>query len=85
MKKFFRLIWVYIVHTKIGKLVLSLLLAFIFGVLAENTEVEWFDYAMYAMLVYPVGLTLVMIAYAWVINPLRDLKERRKEREKNKQ
>jgi len=62
--------------TKIGWLLLTLGSTFLFGVLSN-----WFDWAqlpMFISLVYPIGLTIVMIAYAWVINPIRDWKENKK-------
>lgn len=55
--------------TKIGWLFISLIFTFIFGCLTN-----WFDWAIYGVyisLVYPVLLGLIMIVYAWIINPLK--------------
>lgn len=68
--------------TKIGWLAISLLSAITFGVLSN-----WYDWAeipMFISWVYPVVLTLIMIVYAWIINPIRDYKETKKLKEKNK-
>lgn len=70
--------------TKIGWLGVTLLLAFIFGLIADRTDCDWCAYVMYACFAYPVGLTIVMIVYAWIINPLRDYRENKKLREQNK-
>ena len=79
-----RQILVQIFCTKIGWLLISLLSAFIFGIIADRTDCEWCSYVMYASFVYPVILTLIMIVYAWFINPIRDWKENKKLREQNK-
>lgn len=55
--------------TKIGWLFICLFLTLVFGILSN-----WFDWATYAMfisLIYPVGLSLVMLIYAWIINPFK--------------
>lgn len=68
--------------TKIGWLGLSLLSALVFGILSN-----WYEWAeLPAMLswVWPVILTLIAIAYAWVINPIRAYKETKKMKEQNK-
>ena len=65
--------------TKIGWLAITLLLAIVFGILGNYYD--WAAIAMYICFLYPVGLTLVMIVYAWIINPLRDYKERKKFKE----
>lgn len=83
MKKL-KQILVQIFCTKIGWLMLTLFLAVVFGVLAENFDCEWCAVAMYVCFLYPVGLTLVMIAYGWVINPIRDRKKSKKMAEQYK-
>lgn len=77
-------ILVQIFCTKIGWLLLTIVLAVVFGVIAQNTDYEWCAYAMYICFLYPVGLTIVMIVYAWIINPLRDYRENKKLMEQNK-
>ncbi len=57
--------------TKIGWVCICMVLSVIFGILTN-----WFDWAYIGVLVsmtYPVILTLIMLAYAWIINPLRKL------------
>jgi hypothetical protein len=66
--------WEYIRLTKLGKLAYSLALAAIFFALSN----VWypFMYCALAFMLYPIGLTFVMIAYAWVINPINDYRAR---------
>lgn len=68
--------------TKIGWLLLTLFLAIVFGVLANY--IDWCEYAMYICFLYPVGLTLVMMVYGWIINPIRIYKEQKRIREQFK-
>jgi hypothetical protein len=72
----------YIKLTKVGKLLASFVWLFIWLGLESVTKVEWFFYVAMVGTVYPILLTLVMIAYAWVINPIRDLKESRNNHKK---
>ena len=55
--------------TKIGWLFICIAFSVIFGVLAN--WFDWAEYAMFISLIYPVGLSIVMLIYAWIINPLR--------------
>lgn len=62
--------------TKIGWLALTLLSAVLFGVLSN-----WFDWAqlpVFICLIYPFGLTIILIVYAWIINPIKDWKQNKK-------
>lgn len=55
--------------TKMGWLGISLFFLILFSILTN-----WFDWAYtgcYISLIYPIGLALVEIVYAWIINPLR--------------
>jgi membrane protein YdbS with pleckstrin-like domain len=70
--------------TKIGWLFLTLALAVVFGVIADRTDCNWCSIAMYICFIYPVVLTLIMLVYAWIINPLRDYRENKKLKEQNK-
>lgn len=68
--------WNYVYETKIGKLIASLLLT---GICLGLSEIwDFMYYVAMIFMIYPLGLTLVMIAYAWVINPMRDWKESQK-------
>lgn len=73
-----------IFRTKIGWFVICLLLAGTFMILNDHYDSGFFEIAMYVCLVYPFGLTLVGIAYAWIINPIRDRKESKKMAEQYK-
>lgn len=64
--------------TKIGLLAVSVVLILVFGILGN--KYEWAATIMYLAWIYPIGLALVMMAYAWVINPIRDYKERKKKK-----
>lgn len=68
--------------TKIGWLGVTMFLFVVFGLLANIYD--WAYIAMQICLIYPVGLGLVMMAYAWVINPIRDYKENKKAKEDQK-
>lgn len=70
--------------TKIGWLAISLLSAITFGILGNYYE--WAETAMFISFIYPVVLTLIMIVYAWIINPIRSYKDTKamKEKFKNK-
>jgi uncharacterized membrane protein len=68
--------------TKIGWLVISALSAITFGILGNYYE--WAAIAMYISFVYPVVLFLIMMVYAWIINPIRDYKESKALKEKYK-
>lgn len=70
--------------TKIGWLVVCLLLAGLFLILSDYYDSAFFVIAMYVSLIYPVVLTLIMIIYAWIINPMRDRRENKKIIEKFK-
>ncbi len=71
-------ILVQIFCTKIGWFVICLLLAGLFSFLSDHYDLFIFEIAIYASLVYPVVLLLILIAYAWVINPIRERKENKK-------
>jgi len=62
--------------TKIGWLVVSLVLALIFSILSNFYE--WASILLLISLVWPVVFTIVSIIYAWIINPIRDHKNNKK-------
>lgn len=61
--------------TKIGLLLVSVVLIVIFGFLGN--KYEWAGTVMKIIWLYPIGLFIYMAAYAWVINPLNDYKNRK--------
>ena len=72
--------------TKIGWAFISMVLLVVFGVFSTNSTLiengyEWCNYAMIPPALYLLVLTLIMMAYAWIINPIRAYKERKKARE----
>jgi uncharacterized transporter YbjL len=73
VKEIFKKGWNYVYETKIGKLIASFLLASICLFLSEIWDFMY--YVAMAFMAYPFGLMIVMIAYAWVINPMKDWKE----------
>jgi len=52
--------------------------------ISDRTYDDWKMWVSMLGLGYIVGLTLVMFAYAWVINPIRSYKENRNNKKKNK-
>ena len=72
-------VWEYVAYTKIGKLIASLILAISSFALANVLDSMY--YVGLVFMIYPVGLFCVMMAYAWVINPIRDWKETKKMKE----
>ncbi len=73
--------------TKIGWVFISMICVVVFGCLSpygilSEYGADWCLYPMLAGLVYLLGISLIMIAYAWVINPINSYKERKKEKSK---
>ena len=68
-------------HTKLGWLLISFVWACTFTAIDNNVEGDWAFWVSVPALLYMFGLVLVMIAYAWVINPIREYKENKKIRE----
>jgi len=71
-------------HTKLGWLLISFIWVGVFMAIDNNVEGDWAFWMAIPGLLYIVGLTLVMIAYAWVINTIREYKENKKLKEKNR-
>ena len=78
IKNFFK----WLTHTKLGWLLISFIWLGIFMIIDDNIESNWAFWTAMPALVYIVGLCLVMIAYGWVINPIREYKETKKLRNK---
>lgn len=74
----------WLVYTKLGWFILSFIWSAIFIMIDSNIESNWAFWVAIPGLLYMAGLTLVAIAYAWVINPIREYKENKKFRENNK-
>lgn len=68
-------------HTKLGWLLISFVWLAVFMAIDNNVEGSWAFWTAMPALAYITGLTLVMIAYAWVINPIREYKENKRLRE----
>jgi len=74
----------WLTHTKLGWLLISFAWMALFLAIDNNIESSWAFWVATPAIAYMVGLTLVMIAYAWVINPIREHKEDKKIREEYK-
>ncbi len=78
----------WLTHTKLGWFILSFIWTAIFIAIDSNVNGDWAFYIAIPGMAYMAGLTLLMIAYAWVINPIREYKSNKKLRkeleEKNK-
>lgn len=74
----------WLVYTKLGWLIISVIWFAIFRIIDSNIDSDWAWWVSMPAGLYILGLTLVMIAYAWVINPIRLYKENKKFREQNK-
>jgi hypothetical protein len=73
----------WLVCTKLGWLIISFLWGGTFMIISDYTDSMWPIYLAIPAALYVVGLFLVMMAYAWVINPIRDRKETKALQEKN--
>jgi len=60
--------------TKIGWFLLCIAFSVIFSILSNYFY--WAQIALIISLLYPVSLTILFIIYAFIINPLRDRRER---------
>jgi len=74
MKNFFK----WITHTKLGWLLISFLWTAVFMIIDDNIESNWAFWVATPAIAYMFGLTLVGIAFAFVINPIRDHKANKK-------
>lgn len=71
--------------TKIGLIVFTSVMAVIFGTIANETGSEWCTIIMYVCFALLVITALIFIVYGWIINPIRDLKERKKIQQENEE
>lgn len=74
----------WLVCTKLGWLILSFLWIGVFMIINDNVESVWPFWVAVPGFLYIIGLFLVMIAYAWVINPLRERRETKRMRDEAK-
>lgn len=78
MKKFKQLL-IQLFCTYIGWLFISIILIIVFGLLSTHSTfiTGWiiFDYLMILPGAYIAILTIVMMAYAWIINPWKNRKK----------
>lgn len=63
-----------LVRTKLGWLIISGFLCVVFSILANFYD--WAYTCMLLTLIYPTGLFLVTMVYAWIINPIREYKKK---------
>lgn len=45
--------------------------------LYRKTNIDFYNYVFLVALAYPVILTIIMLVYAWIINPIKSLKKRK--------
>lgn len=74
IKKF--LFW--LTHTKLGWFLISFIWTVIFMKIDSNISSDWAYWMAIPGIVYMVGLALVAIAYAWIINPIREYRKNKK-------
>jgi len=65
----------WLVSTKLGWLIISFLWIGTFMIVDDNIESNWAFYVALPGFAYITVLFLIMITYAWIINPIRDYKE----------
>ena len=65
-------------HTKLGWFLISFVWSATFMIVDNNISGDWAYWTAMPGIAYMFGLTLVGIAYAWVINPLREYRENKK-------
>lgn len=69
------LLW--LTRTKIGLFVTSFIWSSSWIGVYNNSTQEWPFWMAVPGFIYMLGLFSVMMAYAWVINPIRDRKQRK--------
>lgn len=71
----------YAVFEKYGwfKLTISAILSIFFLWLNDKTGTQFWLYAATPFLVYSAAMILILFIFAWIINPINNLKEKRKE------
>jgi len=72
----------WLISTKLGWLIISFLWIGTFMIIDDNIESGWAFWVAMPGFAYMIGLFLVLISYAWVINPIREYKENKKLRGK---
>lgn len=68
----------WLTHSKIGWVLISFVWFCIFTAIDRNVQGPWAYYLSLPALAYIVGLVLIQFAYGWVINPIRERKNRKK-------
>lgn len=74
----------WLTNTKLGWLIISFGWLGLFMGIDDIIQSDWAFWVAMPALIYIVGLTLVMIVYGWIINPIKNYQERKKMREQNK-
>lgn len=68
----------WLVCTKLGWLIISMIWGGIFLVIDNTQDSYWALILAAPAVLYAVGLFLVMMVYAYILNPLREYKETKK-------
>jgi apolipoprotein N-acyltransferase len=71
----------WLVSTKLGWLIISFLWIGTFMIIDDNIESNWAFYVALPGFAYIIILFLIMIAYAWVINPWKENVENKRLRD----
>lgn len=58
-----KMFWIYV----------SLATVFVFGIILQFENCEWAIYPIFAAFGYCAIIGLIMIVYAWIINPIKSL------------
>jgi len=73
----------WLINTKLGWLILSFLWIGTFMIIDDNIESNWAFWVAMPGFAYIVGLMLVLLTYAWIINPIRERRETKELQKKN--
>jgi hypothetical protein len=65
-------------HTKLGWVLISFIWSAIFMTIDSNISGDWAFWTAIPGITYMVLLTIITIIHAWIINPIRNYKERKK-------
>jgi len=71
----------WLVSTKLGWLIISFLWIGTFMIIDDNIESNWAFYVALPGFAYIIILFLIMLAYAWVINPWKENVENKRLRD----
>lgn len=68
----------FLIGSKFGWVILAFIWAAIFFMIDNLVEGDWAYYTGMLGIVFNFILTIIFIIFAWIINPIREYKERKK-------